>query len=317
MIDDAEHELAQSEERADERSVAVLPRRGSPTHKRIAAWLAGELRQQGLREIARVELFVSPATGRPGARGEQIREWARSDTPELFGMSGVHALTSEIVSYAENDAVTPGSHRYTIRCVNKIDTYARMSFIVEGPEVESADGVEDPTVHGLVAQQMRHNELLMRANLQISSATSQTLAAQLELANERILTLEKQRLEYLTEREKLLSEENERDLRAMAQVSSDKRKDQAFEKIVTLLPAVVNRIAGQQLIPQSSSPREQMLGEIMRRLQSDPDLTRRLIAVLPPEITILLVELMRSSAQTADGGPNGAPVNGAEHGARS
>ena len=287
-------------------ALQTLPDRSSPLTKRIAAFIMVELRKEGLRETVAIELHEAARTGRPGARGEPVQSWHKVDEPGLFTTERALELGAAIVAYAENACEGPGQRRFTVACVNRADGRARMSITVDGPDFTGAD-FEDPNLAAIVSQQMRHIEVLLRSQLQTANNTNEMLERQLELANDRIIALEKMRVEHFDERERMLSDQNDRDLAAMKAAGSEKRMDAGFEKILALAPAVVNRLAGKKLLDEKQTPKEQMLGELAKGLASDPTRLRAILDALSTKLRaeemILLAELLREAQP--DESPNG------------
>ena len=275
-----------------------MPSKNAPVHTQLASFLAGELVRRGLREVVEVRLHDAPfARGRPTAKGELIRSWEKDEDEELFSPAGARQLASDILAYAAHSFDAPGAHRFVVYARNRNDQGAKKLFTLE--EEERAEDFEEPTAAQALSQQMRFSEIAVKMALQTANATNETLMRQLELANDRILKLEDMRLKHFDEREELLSRETERATQLIEAESASKRKDAIVEKLGALVPVVANRIAGKLGAPSGTpSPRDQIIASILGRLKTDAQLAQRLVGVLPPEMTIQLLELIRSSEES-------------------
>lgn len=199
-------------------------------------------------------------------------------------------LVTDIETAAHDDAegLAAGVQRYKllIYCKHQSHPFRRIAFRMSaGHDEEDEIGLtEGPNPKGLLGQMMRHNEALMRTAVMGANQTIGMLVRQnSSQANQMEILLRDRRADYET-MEELKSQHHERDLMSMESENREKRFQMMFEKASILVPALVNRVSGQKLLPESSTPFREMvrglvesmdgdqLGKIMPHLRSDQQL---------------------------------------------
>jgi len=216
----------------------------------------------------------------------------------------------ETTCFDDAEGMAAGLQRYQILAYvkHKAHAHTRFTFRMTGDSDDDEDdtGVSEPaTQKGLVAQLMRHNEAIMRSNV---LTTNQNLAMlQRTVANqyshiEKLLDDRRENFEIV---ETLKSEHHERELATRESNSRQDRFDQMAEKANLLLPAVVNRIAGKKLLPETVSPMQDMMKTFAESLS--PEQIATIMPTLKPEQQIALMEFMETSQedkQLPKGGAN-------------
>lgn len=216
-------------------------------HQKVVAFLAGEFARAEGRSCVLVEL-APQATGGVG-RGEAIRTWNREDQPAVFDgkLSNVEGLTTQILNIAEDHAETygqPGSYRFDVRTQQHMGRRLKVSFcvLVEGEEQGSVS--DPPNQTGLTAQLMRHLEMKEKLQMAMVQTTIGTMSRMVNDFSEENRQLRQDRIRTQNEVEEARNRQNERDLEATVLLAADKRKDEAFSKIMALLPIAANRLLG-------------------------------------------------------------------------
>lgn len=283
-------------------------------HRKLVAFLSGEFARTENRACVRFDL----ASAQPGSRGDILRTWDRKENPEVFeGLSSIEPLATEIVRLAEEHAESfgGGAHRFEVRTEQYLGGRQKTSFRirVDGDADAPGGGDDAPTATGLVGQLMRHLEVKERVQAAMYQTTIGTMSRMIsDFSGEaRELRLEQRARE--NELEEARSRQAERDLEGLRQISADKRKDQAFERILALLPVAASRMLGggsQGDAPgekQTSAALSILANELADSLSQEQFL--RIAGALGPNQQILLGELIRTAKQARareQGGDQGA-----------
>lgn len=264
-------------------------------HKKIFAFLGGELARTEHRQAIRISL---------SSGSQPVRTWDRGEDtdPTLFELGRAESFATEIMRYAEEyaEGSGPGTHRFVVRTEQFLGGQARMAFRIAAADIDSTaggdgdgTGEDTPSLAGLLAQTMRHNEVVLRTLLQISAGATQTLAKRLDANENYIARLLEDRHKAFDELETSRSEQQVRDLDSMKQISKDKRTDKVVEKLLLLGPAVANRIIGHNLVPGAQSPRDVMINDLADSLR--PEQIQKIAGALEPQQQILLIELFETA----------------------
>lgn len=118
------------------------------------------------------------------------------------------------------------------------------------------------------------------------------------LQQTRVIHLEDRENEFVDLRRKLvmaneaaLSQQAERERVAERDRVSARRFDDAYKKVSALLPTIVNRLTGTNLLPEKTTPAMEMLRAIVQSLR--PEQLQQLQTILTPDQLMPLLELMR------------------------
>lgn len=246
----------------------------------------------------------------PGAKGNDVESW---DHDERLELDQIEMLAAEISGRAQTDADGLGSgvHRYTLQTVlNKGVNGNRFVFRVRANETgdDEVAGEDSPTQKGLLGQLMRHNEANNRTLHTALGGIVSMMSRQMVSMGERMQSLEAERATTFLALEAAKTEAHDRDMDAMKTLEDEKRKGQAFDKLMQLGPVVVNRIVGKDIMPTGGvDPLAMILNNLGESLTQDQ--VRTIAATLRPEQQLQFMEVMETAKRknTASGvnGTNG------------
>jgi len=261
--------------------------------KKLTQWLTSELCK------AKPPEKLVLRTAAPGTRGTEIEEFAIETRIEL---EEIPVYSGQILARAQEDADGNGPtvQRYVVLSFRKGETKpgARYAFRLRGEsdvDLDEESGDEPATMKGLLAQLMRHNEATTRTLVQGAGTLMATMARRLESADRLNESLIKDRTEHFRILEDAKSEQHTRDMEMMLTDGDLKRKDQAFSKLMTLVPLVINKMMGNKVLPDKSDPLMMLLEPLIGSL--NPDQFQAIQSTLSAEQTIMFVELLKTFQQ--------------------
>jgi len=290
-------------------------------HVRVLAFLRCEFGRKEGRQCVRLEL----SSAQPGLRGDVLRTWDRHEDPELFAqLTRIEELATSILRIAEDhaDSFGAGQHRFELRTEQHLGGRQKLSFrILAGAgdtDGNGSSGEDSPTAMGMVAQQMRHNEVHMRMSAQMYQTTIGSMQRQIADLNEENGRLRRERADHYSELEEARSRRDERELAGMKQLAAEQRKDMAFGKLLQLAPVVASRLLGKGEESSASSPLNILVAELAGSLT--PDQVTHIASALSSNQQVLFVEAMREAMRVSTQKPPGAEagqgptsaVNGAQ-----
>lgn len=227
-----------------------------------------------------------------------VDEWSAS-----VHSKDIEQLADLIIEKADEDAEgLGGMQQYVVRVFhgdNKKPSPPRLAArVLTQKDDDDDEGSSEPAnAKGQLAQQMRHNEAMMRMTV---GTTNEMLRAQgrlLEMVMARLEVVEKGRTELLTLSEDLLSHRHERELDLAARAAKEKRTDDALGKVMMLAPAIVNKMAGQRLLPETISPEMDQIKTLLASLSMEQ--IQQLGTVLnPAQLTSVLTLYETMQKQT-------------------
>jgi hypothetical protein len=239
----------------------------------------------------------------------------------------IDQLVDELLDKACDDAVEIGHGR--IKYSVKVEgVKGRVTFGLKIPEREDSDEDdidEVPNKRGLISQQMRHNEILVKTAVGASKDTLDMLRGLLRDANHRIAVLEKERMETFKSWEELLSMKQVRDLEFMKLQNSERRKDQVGHVLMQGLPILAAKLLGggtKQAVEMmgAKTPLEQMLegflmtfdqSQLQKIAQSDLFAPAQKAALM--EIISYVIERQQAEEARNKGQTNGSANGAAPH----
>ncbi len=227
---------------------------------RLQQWLRRELEGHGGTSIS-----LSHSIG--DRASEPIRTWdAEADFQDVVG------LARQIQLAAEDDAEgAGGTQRYSVHAWKRGEKMpiGRIRFVVIGTEVEDFDSSspsEPANYKGIVGQQMRHNEALVKGMLHATTSVQAMMVKMLTAFEVRCGRLEDERIPLLKAFEELTSLQHSRAL-ATEQATADIRmREELYEKAMALMPMLVNKIVGQNVLPMTASADAQSMDTILGSL---------------------------------------------------
>lgn len=194
-----------------------------------------------------------------------------------------------------------GTQSYIVQAFFENDAdkaLARFTFRVAGDDEEDEnDGLnsEPPNRIGLTSQLMRHTEAIMRTGTMATGqvvAVMQRTIANLTESNERLMA---QRMESYQLIEELQSQKHERDLLTSREAMKQQMIRETFEKATLLLPVVINKLTGKNVLPEKKTGGEIMIKEFMNSLT--PEQGEKLQTILNPAQLTVVLSMMEGFAK--------------------
>jgi hypothetical protein len=152
---------------------------------------------------------------------------------------------------------------------------------------------EPASLQGVLAQQMRHNEALVRTSvggwrdvINVLQKQAARLADQNEFLQQKLMDMRTTVEVAESTREARLAERSEREAR-------ERRQDQLFDTFLPLLPAAVNMLSGKKLLPESTTPERMMVRKFFETVT--PEQFKKMREVLDPEqygiVVVMLTDI--------------------------
>lgn len=238
---------------------------------KIENWLRREVlteKPQGC--VVRFELRHLPLGSK---KGQEVMVFEPvGDPPEDTWFT---ELSAEVYANADGDATGIGGvQTYVLQSFRKKDpskATARHTFRINGDEDSDESGFssEPATGKGLLAQLMRHTEVLQRtltATTASAMSSSQRQIAQLQEQNERLMV---DRFETVKLYEELLSHKQERELAVQESERNGRLMEDGVKTLKLLAPIAVNKLAGKEVIPQEKDAKDLALLEFFQSLTKE------------------------------------------------
>lgn len=256
--------------------------------------------ERALRSILR---FLNNTIGEVKAEGPLYAFIAQHNrekpfhTFEFDRRDPLEQMAQEIIDVATNDI--SGLKRSQISYTLSLENHnGRATFCLNLPGGTSASSMEEsllvPNARGLVGQQMEHNQALMQMSVGSWQAQIKMLMALVQTKEERIQHLEDERARFFEAREKLLSEEAERDRLAKRQEREEERIDQVVGTIMTGIPAVVNKFVGKNLLVEKATPLEGLMTALASQLTQEQVQGLIQSGILAPNQMATFVEILKT-----------------------
>jgi hypothetical protein len=180
----------------------------------------------------------------------------------------------------------------------------RCVFSLQFKEKDDDEIDEAPNGKGLVSQQMRHNEKLVKLVIGLTAETSKTSRQQLHEANERVKNLEKVHLEGIKTYAEILDAKQLRDLEMTKLLKSEERKDQVGGMLMQSIPAIANKFLGGKVV-SGPTALENMLEGFFRTFT--PEQLQETVQTgnlkMRPEQMMGLMEMLKSILQSKEKEP--------------
>jgi hypothetical protein len=126
---------------------------------------------------------------------------------------------------------------------------------------------ETPDQTGLTVHLMRHNQELFRQHTAAVGALTHMLARTVEKQADQIDRLMADRMQTIVVMEDLMSRKHERELATRKAEQDMLNKKEMMEKIMSLAPVVVNKIAGKEIVRQKTSALEATVMAFMETIK--------------------------------------------------
>jgi hypothetical protein len=258
--------------------------------KKFGDWMRAEL----CRQKPATKFTLRSAS--PGTRGSEIESF---EIEEALELEEIPVYAGSILQRAQEDADGngPGVCRYVVHSYRKGDSKpgSRFAFRLRGEsdlDLDDESGEEPATIKGLMAQLMRHNEIQSRTMVMAVSTGMASMARRLESADRLNETLVKERTTMFQTIEEAKSDQHTRDMELMLADKSQARKDQAFAKLMGLVPLVINKIAGSKILPDKSDPLMMLLEPLIGSMSQEQ--FNSIAGTLNPDQQIMFVDLLKT-----------------------
>jgi hypothetical protein len=154
---------------------------------------------------------------------------------------------------------------------------------------------EPATAKGLAAQQMRHNEGLVRMLVANTTSMQHHTERLLGRAYDRIHHLEEDRYKLIAIHEGALSEQKQREMYEAHEREKLVRYQDAWNQAKVLFPSLVNKVTGKHLLPEKTTPAAEIIQELMASLS--PEQTASLQSILTPTQLVGFASLYEEAAK--------------------
>jgi hypothetical protein len=215
----------------------------------------------------------------------------------------IEQLIAGIEEAAHDDAESLGGHqRYLIFAYyqNESKPLARTGFRMDaGDEDEGDEELESEPANakGLVAQAMRHQEGNFRTSVLATNHIINMMQRTIDTQQETINNLLSGHLNNLKLVEDLVSQRHGRELAAKREDFNQSIKNDFAQKALKLLPAVVNRFAGKQVLP-GETPKDVMLQDLAKSISQEQMM--QIAQHLKPEQQMIIFELLKNALPASE-----------------
>lgn len=267
--------------------------------RRLSQWLRRQLFGRSDEKCARLVIRHVEVGGKIGSEVDSfpVEEITDNDIDMICSNIETTCLgdaegTKEFQRYAvmayaepEEDEKGKKKERSFGRCMLSFSTISEDEY-----SDDNSASSEPATKAGLFAQLMRHNESLMKMT---AASMGHVISTQTRMIQQNQEHIEKQGhkdLETIELIEGLMSQKHVRELETMKAVAGQEQKEKIANQIMTLIPNIVNRIGGKKLLPERTTPVEQMLHNMLNSLT--PDQLGSLQSILKPDQQLAVFEFM-------------------------
>lgn len=222
-----------------------------------------------------------------GDKAEPVREW------HVAGVSDGDELASQIIEAAYDDAcgLESGPQRYALRAYYGKDEprsggMERHPFTMRaGQDVENSEMTSYPeTEKGVLALTIRHQQETFRIFSSVIGETFRQTILSNEMMSRRLEGSEKVAMELHETLGRLLRAEAESRVDMEIKIRDSKRKDEAMLMLAPAVPAIINALAGKEVLPEPGSPHVKVMDGFKSLLGSlTPDQFEKLFTTFTPE----------------------------------
>lgn len=262
--------------------------RDRTTPARVPNWIRGYLMKSA---ATRLDLRHVTENGSTRVRGWDLNDERDEETT-------AEVLAHQVLTCAQEDAEGwGGHHRYELRAygASASEPLGYVVFVVHADgDAEEDDGpIETATPKGQVAQAQRHAETMFRMVSNSWNEGQGHLLSVIGMLQKRNETLEARELDVMSLREKLSTNQHERDLELAREARQERFQGEIFERVAGFLPVIAARFLSK---PGEKPP--PMLGEdilrgILTNVVSDQNKMLAVAQILGPDDAAKLVELLK------------------------
>jgi hypothetical protein len=272
--------------------------------REIDRWLTLCLNPRGEDE-GRFDRLVCRHLVKGNKQGEEV---FRINVPEGASDKWATSGATDIYNRLQREASTLGGlQKWAIYAYADSDFnnhFSRHLIRIQGTESEDESSLdsEGPDKSGLTSQAMRHTEAAIKLLVSGAATVQQSMQNMLDRQSTLIENLFEQRVETLTEMTEMLERREEKELinkRETAKI--DAIKDLAGKGSL-LLPAIINKIAGSQILPVPQNGVMLMAKSLMTSIASSEEKLLAMSKILSPEEMAAFINLYESVSKDDSAG---------------
>jgi hypothetical protein len=257
-------------------------REGTHMLDKVLPWLEDQMKRGNCEAVRLEQLDDDRNTAQP------VNEWALKEDEDIPQLAG------NIDDAVFGDANVYGGNKYQLMAISNGKVRARLGIQAKVPEKAIQRGSSgrqygDESA-ALLEQTYRHNEVLMRAVINISVGNTKSLVGEIDRLHRRYEESER-RVEAMREtHEQSLNTNFDRDQKRLKFNADEKRLDEGITTLRTLFPFIVNSVAKRQMVPTGDSS---VLAEAMRPVMESltTEQLNKLQEVLDPAQVVGLLEV--------------------------
>jgi hypothetical protein len=231
-------------------------------------------------------------------RGEEV---LTVDVPSKAGEDWCDTAALDIHGKLSTEAATLGGlQKYALYAYHSGDNENHTSrFVIRMQNDDDEDGgdglnSENPDKTGLVSQSMRHTEVFAKTMSGMVMALMGSYQATISRQNSMIEKLLEEKMTGMESMQEMMEAKDERDVRMIQARAKAKGIEDLVGRLGVLLPAVANKVAGKPIFPVEDSSMMMMTRSLVTSIMADPERAEKLLALLPPEQGIALMNLYES-----------------------
>jgi hypothetical protein len=221
----------------------------------------------------------------PGKAGE---DWCDTAALDIHGKLSTEAATlGGLQKYALYAYHSGDNENHTSRFVIRLQN---------DDDEDGGDGLnsENPDKTGLVSQSMRHTEVFAKTMSGMVMALMGSYQATISRQNSMIEKLLEEKMTGMESMQEMMEAKDERDVRMIQARAKARGIEDLVGRLGVLLPAVANKVAGKAIFPVEDSSMMMMTRSLVTSIMADPERAEKLLALLPPEQGIALMNLYES-----------------------
>jgi len=259
----------------DDRSGSALTRRpmggppmmppGGPPQEvdSLCEWIKGAFQR------AQVASFSLGQRSAADGTLSAISSWAAEDFDKYDGPEG---LSQNIMEEAYRDAQTQrGTTRYVVQAFKEGESahFAKHSFRLDGALERTSDDEDSypATEKGVLALMIKHTEFSVRSLQQGFDQMMRSMGGQIGELHRQNNKMAAMQYQVLDLQQAMMDRQAERELAVREQDAKDKRKQQIFEKVLILLPVIIQKLLGKK--GADSILAEEQIGSLIDSISPD------------------------------------------------
>lgn len=267
-----------------------------PVTQRVATWFAQVIhstRESDKGDLATIKLFhVGP---------KKLDELWSEDFESGYSPEDYARL---IILEAESDAESMGGlQTYSLHAFygRRKSAGRKCRFRIQGTEdLLSVDETsEGANAEGLLKQAYRHLEVTTKVALGSVEGMMRRMDRQLERSESRADALSDRHFAVLKLQEDLISQRQERELESLQAANKEKRLDEAVDAGKVLLPAIINRLAGKNVLPAANG-NDLAIAALLDSVDAEQVSKIMDGDIFKPAQLAALMELIQSRAKASD-----------------